>query len=152
MQQKRIRVRAIILHDKKIISMYREMGDRKFYTFPGGGVEKDETEQECVIREVYEEFGIIIKPIKKVYVYENKISVEHFYVCEWNDGSFGTGNGEEFQIQNTNGVYIPLFLNIMDIPNLPLMPPEVASEFYKDYLSNGDYLRDDIKYLTEINK
>ena len=66
MGEKRIRTRAIIMHDNKIVSMYREREGRVFYTFPGGGKEGNESEEECVIREVYEEFGITIKPIKKV--------------------------------------------------------------------------------------
>ena len=146
-EAKRTRVRAIILQDKKLVSMYRERDGRIFYTFPGGGAEGNETEQECVIREVFEEIGIRIKPIKKVYTYENKISVEHFYICDWVGGEFGTGKGEEYDKGNTNGLYKPTLINIADIPNLPLMPPEVATEFYKDYTERGKELRSDVKYF-----
>lgn len=146
-EQKRTRVRAIIFQNKQIVSMYRENRGRVFYTFPGGGLEMNETEEECVIREVYEEFGITVKPIKKVYIYENKISVEHFYICNWVSGEFGTGNGEEYLENRNNGVYIPKLIEISKIPNLPLMPPEVAEVFYNDYLKNGKALRDDVKYV-----
>ena len=143
---KRKRARAIIIYNGKLVSMYREFDDRSFYVFPGGGMEDNESEEECVIREVYEEFGITVNPIKKVYVYENERSIEYFYLCDWISGEFGTGVGEEFDVNsNKEGVYIPKLIEISDIPNLPLMPKEVASSFYEDYINNGIKIRDNIK-------
>lgn len=146
-KEKRNRVRAIIFVDGKIVSMYREYLDRIYYTFPGGGMNANETEEDCVKREVFEEFGLIVKPTKKVYVYENEISVEHFYICDWVDGDFGTGKGEEYSENNNNGVYRPCMIEISQIPELPLMPPEIASVFYDDYLKNGKELRNDVKVI-----
>ena len=151
-QGKRIRVRAIIMQDGKLFSMYREKDGRIFYTFPGGGLEGEETEIDCVKREVFEEFGIIVKPIKKVYSYENTISVEYFYICEYISGEFGSGQGEEYKPDRNNGIYIPKLIDIKNIPNLPLMPPEVASSFYEDYIENGQELRNDIKLLFQTDK
>lgn len=149
---KRKRARAIIIKDNKLVSMYREFGDRKFYVFPGGGMEGNESEEECVVREVYEEFGIRAKPIKKVYIYENEKSIEYFYLCDWISGEFGTGVGEEFdENSNKEGVYIPKLIEINDIPNLPLMPQEVALSFYEDYKSNGLLLRDDVNLILVDN-
>ncbi len=147
MEEKRVRARAIIIHEGKIVSMYRERQGRIFYTFPGGGMEGNETEEECVKREVFEEFGLVVKPIKKVYTYENQNSVEYFYTAEWISGEFGSGEGEEYQENRNNGVYLPKFIEISEIPNLPLMPPEVASSFYEDYMKNGKTLRNDIKFI-----
>ena len=147
MGEKRVRARAIIIHEGKIVSMYRERQGRIFYTFPGGGMEENETEEDCVKREVLEEFGIIVNPIKKVYTYENQSSIEYFYIAEWISGEFGSGEGEEYQENRNNGVYIPKFVEISEIPKLPLMPPEVASEFYEDYMKNGKDLRGDVKFI-----
>ena len=145
---KRKRSRAIIVKNNKLVSMYREFDDRVFYVFPGGGMEGNESEEECVIREVYEEFGITVKPIKKVYVYETEKSIEYFYLCDWISGKFGTGAGEEFDVNsNKEGVYIPKLIDISSIPNLPLMPKEVASSFYEDYTNNGISLRQDVKHV-----
>lgn len=149
---KRLRIGAIILQDEKLVSMYRERDGRIYYTFPGGGAEEGESEEECVIREVYEEFGIEVKPIKKVYTYENDRAVEHFYVCEWVGGVFGTGQGEEYDVNQPYGIYKPVLIDVSEIPSLPLMPPEVAAEFYKDYISNGKQIRPDVKLLYPISK
>ena len=148
--KERQRVGAIIFFENKIASMYREQEDRTFYTFPGGGMEEDETEEECVVREVFEEFGINVRPIKKLYVYENEGNVEHFYLCEWIDGKFGSGTGEEFQPDRNNGVYRPTLIEIFDIPNLPLMPPKIAKIFFEDYLENGRQLCNTVKIVQKI--
>ncbi len=148
-QQKR--ARAIIFMQDNIVSMYRERDERVFYTFPGGGMEENETEQECVVREVEEEFGLIVKPIKKLYIYNGKNGTEYFYLCEYVGGEFGTGVGEEFQADRNNGVYKPTLIKIEDIPNLPLMPPEVTKQFYADYQTNGKNIRDK-EIIIDINK
>ena len=148
MSEKRKRTRAIIYFGDKIATMYREKNDRIFYTFPGGGMEENESEEECVVREVMEEFGMTIKPLKKVYTYENQISIEHFYICEWISGEFGSGEGEEYQPDRNNGVYIPKLVNVSDIPSLPLMPPEVAKAFYEDYVKYGKMLNNKVKFVS----
>ena len=79
-------------------------------------------------------------------------SIEYFYLCEWISGEFGTGVGEEFDVNsNKEGVYIPKLIEIKDIPNLPLMPAEIADLFYEDYKSNGLKIRDDIKHILIDN-
>ena len=147
---KRRRARAIIFVDDNIVSMYREREGRVFYTFPGGGLEGNETEEECVVREVMEEYGILVKPIKKVYISENQLDVSHYFICEWIDGEFATGHGEEYDVNQTNGVYKPTMIKISDIPNLPLKPTEVAEAFYEDYNKNGKTLREDVKYIESV--
>ncbi len=145
MDNKRISTRAIIYFEDKIVSMYREKADRIYYTFPGGGLDQGETEQQGVVREVLEEFGLNVEPIKKVYIYENPRSIEHFYICKVVGGEFGTGQGEEYQPDRNKGIYKPMLIKISDIPSLPLMPPEVAEQFVLDYNKFGAMLDDQIK-------
>ena len=52
--------RAIIIKDNKMLLSYETKTDQ--WMLPGGGLEVDETEADCVIREVAEETGIVIKP------------------------------------------------------------------------------------------
>ena len=141
---KRVSARAIIFLGDNIVSMYREKNGRIFYTFPGGGIEENETEEDCVKREVFEEFGLIVKPIKKVYIYENERSLEHFFICQWLAGEVGSGAGEEFQEDRNKGVYKQTTIEISKIKSLPLMPPEVAERFLIDFNENGKDLRKDI--------
>ena len=52
--------RSIIIKDNKILLSYEEKNN--IYMIPGGGLESNETKEECVIRETKEETGFIIKP------------------------------------------------------------------------------------------
>lgn len=147
---KRISCRAIIIDNNKIVSMYREKGDRVYYTFPGGGKNEGETLEECVVREVIEEFGMTVEPIRLVYVYEDAKSLQYFYLCKWVSGEFGSGEGEEYQPDRNKGVYIPMFIALDNLTNLPLMPPEVRDVLFEDFKTFGSNLSNEIKNIEGI--
>lgn len=52
-------VRAIIIHDNKIAMVYSKKYD--YFKFPGGGIEKEESQTEALVREVKEETGLVVK-------------------------------------------------------------------------------------------
>ena len=52
----RIAIRAIIMANNRILLVQSSRGDFKF---PGGGLEENESHEECLIREVREETGYI---------------------------------------------------------------------------------------------
>ncbi len=56
----RIACRGIIVEDDKILLTYETIPD--LYMIPGGGLEADENEKDCCIREIKEETGYIIEP------------------------------------------------------------------------------------------
>ncbi len=143
--------RGIIIKDGKLLSMYREKQDRIFYTFPGGGRDDGESLEECVTRECKEEFGIDIEPIKEIYTYQTSRSYEHFFICTWTGGEFGSGQGEEFQ-PGSNGYYEPRLIALDDIPTLPLMPPEVAEALVNNLKVTDDLSTLDVKLIiTEFH-
>ncbi len=147
MNGKRERAAAIIIVDGKIVTMYREFQDRKYYTFPGGGMNEGEDERECVVREVFEEFGMTVQPERKLYDYEDEKSVEHYYLCKWISGEFGSGKGEEFQPDRNRGIYKPTFIKILDIPRLTLYPEMVAKTFFEDYKKFGKDFPKEVKKI-----
>ena len=51
--------RALILQGSKLLLSYETKTDQ--WMLPGGGLEEDETEEQCVIREVAEETGSVIR-------------------------------------------------------------------------------------------
>ena len=52
--------RAIIIKDNKVAMVHSLKYD--YYKFPGGGIEKNESAIEALIRETKEEAGLIIRP------------------------------------------------------------------------------------------
>ncbi len=76
--------RAIIVQDNKVLLSWEER--KNVYMSPGGGVEEGESLEECVVRELCEEAGYRVKPIKpfvKVneYCYET-LWVNNYFICE----------------------------------------------------------------------
>lgn len=137
-----IRVAGIVMMNDGVVLMHRKNVIRnkdyqEYYTFPGGHLEAGETLEEGVIREIKEEFGIHIKVIKKLYELENdRVNMkEYFFLCEYIDGEFGTGDGEEFSSNpeyKDSGEYIPEIVKRENIQGLILLPLEIKEKFVQD--------------------
>lgn len=139
---KRIRVAGIIpmedgfafMHRKNVI---KRKDLQEYYTFPGGGLENGETLEEGVVREIKEEFGINVKVIKKLYEMESEKfnQTEYFFLCKYIDGTFGTGDGPEFNNDPKyidSGNYVPEIIKRENVKDLVLLPPEIKEKFVKD--------------------
>ena len=138
----RTRVAGIIFIDGKLAVMHRkdvlkrpEMPE--YYTLPGGGLENGETLEEGTIREIKEEFGINVKVIKKLYEMESEKfnQKELFFLCEYESGEFGTGEGPEFSGDPKyieSGKYLPELIERENIEKINLMPPEIKEKIIED--------------------
>lgn len=81
---KRISCRAVIIEDSKILLSHET--NTGYYMSPGGGIEEEETSEECVEHEVLEETGYIVRAIKPLitineYCYDT-LYVNRYFVCE----------------------------------------------------------------------
>ncbi|MCM3737571.1 NUDIX domain-containing protein [Bacillus cytotoxicus] len=115
-------VRAIIMQDNKILLVHSNLGD---YIFPGGGVEKNETHAEGLIREVAEETGYLNCVIKNkmgvvVERYideydENAIfqMTSHYYFCELN----GEKTAQKLEGYELEQGYTPQWVKLGDAIN-----------------------------------
>lgn len=144
--KEKIRVAGIVkindgyafMHRKNVI---KRKDFQEYYAFPGGGLEEGETLEDGVIREIKEEFGINVKVIKKLYEMKSEKfnQKEYFFLCEYIDGEFGTGDGPEFNNDPKyieSGEYLPEIIKKDDIENLLLFPPEIKEKFVEDLKNN----------------
>lgn len=129
---KRISARAIIVENEKIFLMFRRKNGISFYAFPGGKKEEGESLEECVVRELKEELGILVKPRKLVYEYNSPSSKQYFFLCDYVDGIFGTGTGEEFDKNPETNYYEPRQVYIDKLKNLSIKPKEIKLQIIKD--------------------
>ncbi len=76
--------RAVIVEDGKIL-LTHELNSG-WWLIPGGGLEEGETPEDCVIREVEEETGFLVRPLRHFLVmheyYEEYRYTGSFFVCE----------------------------------------------------------------------
>lgn len=143
----RIRVAGIVplkngfafMHRKDVI---KRKDFQDYYTFPGGGLEEGETLEEGTIREIKEEFGINVKVVKKLYETKSEKfnQEEYFFLCEYIDGEFGTGDGPEYTNDPKyidSGKYIPEIINREDVEKILLLPTEIKEKFVEDIKKNN---------------
>ena len=108
----RIRVRAVILQSGAVLLIHRIKGKNEYWVFPGGGMEKGDTDpQGALIRECKEELGVDIK-VGELFdsqrlKLQEKEREELFFFSEIVGGKLGTGKGPEFQGRDTyKGEYV----------------------------------------------
>lgn len=148
---KRISCRAIILQENSIFLMHRIKENSEYYTFPGGGIEdNDISKEDCVIREVYEEFGINVEPIRLVYEYISENSMQYFFLCRYISGKLGNGTGPEIISPiKENGKYLPEEIKLDNIFEINLQPIKIKNELIKDVKLSGIQLSSEVKSFIE---
>ena len=125
-------VRAIIRKDDKIAMVKSEK--EGYYKFPGGGMEKDESRIETLIRETLEETGLSIIPE----------SIEEYgYTCEKRKGTY---DFDEVFIQNSYYYKADVSDNISELSldeyekilgyHLEFVPIEIAYDANKEIGKN----------------
>lgn len=80
----RIGCRAIIVENGKILLSHEV--NTGVYLTPGGGLESAETNAECVVREVLEETGYLVRVVSPFVIvdeyYYDKLFVSNYFICE----------------------------------------------------------------------
>jgi ADP-ribose pyrophosphatase YjhB (NUDIX family) len=88
-------VRAVVFNEEKKILLVREMSDNK-WSLPGGWADIGYTPAEVAVKEVSEETGLLVKPLKMLAVLDKKnyphppqpeYVYKHFIQCEMLGGS-----------------------------------------------------------------
>ena len=83
-ERTRVACRGVVERGGKILLSYVPSAD--YYVLPGGGLEDGETAEECVVRELAEETGVVARAVSEFAVvneyYESVRYETHYFVCE----------------------------------------------------------------------
>lgn len=93
---------AIIRRKNQLLIAQRCLDDHwgGYWEFPGGKKECEETLENCLIREVEEELGVAIRPVKLLqqvdHAYPERTLRLFFYLCDWVSGEPGKKECHDF--------------------------------------------------------
>lgn len=111
--------------------------DRVYYTFPGGHVEKNESYEETVIREIMEELKIEIDIKKELAnIFNSDLNrYETFYICDYKSGTIAKGDGPEWMYPNKEkyGDYEIVYLDVNKLKEYNLLPIEIRDMLVNHY-------------------
>lgn len=119
-----VRARVIIIRGESIAMIARRRGDRRYYVFPGGGVEPGETIAAAAVREAAEELGLVVALGRRVVELRHGDVLLHFFLATPLGGTLGTGRGPEFTARAAaeHGTYRAVWLPLDDLPAVEVLP------------------------------
>jgi 8-oxo-dGTP pyrophosphatase MutT (NUDIX family) len=138
-----IRVRAIIIEDKKVLLMHRVKNGQEYWAFPGGAVEESDTNQvDALKRECLEELGVEVL-VGDLFIEKSSLAhdaigqMEYFYNCKILRGEVGTGTGPEFSNRDIDkyGTYEVEWLQLNFIKDKNVYPLELRDKIIENYQS-----------------
>lgn len=153
---KRIRAVAIIVNDGKVLLIHRVSHGKEYHVFPGGGVEKDETIEQAILREVQEETSLEVKIEKLLYhhIYDDSTE-QFFYLCRYVSGEpkLGDGNEARDMKEGNDNFYDPVWYEIKGLPQLLLYPLEIRDWFIEDTKTNFENVpKEAIMRISELRQ
>lgn len=121
-----MRVRAIIIQNNQILLIKRIKQDKKYWVFPGGGVESSDSSPEAALkRECQEELGIQVK-VEELFDTYNGNEKELFFLCNVISGQIDKiGGPEASRDKSISGEYEPIWLPIGNIANKNILPESI---------------------------
>jgi len=138
MNSKPTRVAGVIIQGNKILVIHRIREGKEYYVFPGGGVEKNETNEDALLREIKEETSIKVDIDRLIYVHDYGSSQQLYYLCNYVNGrpKLASGSIEKQRMSEQKNYYQPVWVDLDQLPELLLYPLEICDWLIKD-LKNG---------------
>ncbi len=133
--------RAIIINNDKILVMFRNKHGSQYYTLVGGRVDKNETPEQALVREVKEETGLDVTSSKLVF-FENHpepYNKQYIFLCSVaNTDNTAIQDASEEDLMNRLGanIHTPFWTDIKAFHNLSFRTPQLQQAIL-DGIKNG---------------
>jgi ADP-ribose pyrophosphatase YjhB (NUDIX family) len=138
----RVSCRGLAVRDKKVLLSYECTKD--IYMSPGGGLEADETYEECCKRELLEETGYNTEPVRHFltideYCFET-LYVSHYFICD----VVGEGEKALTETEIAHGME-PRWVDINEAINIfsryPGMREDQSSLYLREYTVLNEFIK-----------
>ena len=137
--------RAVVVRDGSILLSHETIPG--WWLTPGGGTEEGETPEACCIREVEEETGFIVKPLRQFLTlyeyYEEYRYISHYFICE----TAGSGQMRLTDAEKSRGLE-PQWLPLQEAVGLfshhqsfAAVSEEKRGSYLREYTALQEYLK-----------
>ena len=137
--------RAVIVRDEMILLSHETVSG--WWLVPGGGMEDGESPEECCVREVEEETGLIVRPLQQFLTlyefYEEYRYISHYFICE----TAGTGHMRLTDAEKRRGLE-PRWLPLQEAVELfsrhqsyAAVSEEKRGSYLREYTALQEYLK-----------
>ncbi len=132
-----VRPCGILIENGKVLCISCKYEDGEYFLFPGGGLESSETMEEAVVREMFEETGLVVKSKKLVYVNDwikdrktNTRVLNMFFLVEKIGGQIIQGEKDGGKVKEVK------WISLEDLPKIDFRPKYVAERLITDFKKN----------------
>lgn len=133
--------RGLVVKDGRLLLSYES--DKAVYMSPGGGVEGDESLQECCARELLEETGLVVDVGEhfvtiKEYVF-NELYISHYFLCSVK----GAGEKQLTPTEVAHGMeprWVELEKAVEIFSKYPEKTPDHESLYLREYTVLNKYI------------
>jgi len=142
----RVRVGVVVMQEGKVLLVRQHLSQgQEFWIVPGGGLKKNEGLLDCARREIAEETGLEIEPVRLLYVGDFFNGERHVVDTFW----LGKVVGGELK-RRAEEIDSLQFFEIERLSEVPVRPPAMAERLIKDLREGfgsetvylGKYFRD----------
>ena len=123
-----MRAAVILIEGDTVALIERVREGRRYYLFPGGGVEPGETPEGAAIREAREELGLDVEIVRLIGRATFGGGDQRYYLARATGGVFGTGDGQEMSGEDfaEYGSYRAVRWPITGLSGIDLRPRELG--------------------------
>ena len=120
------RATALIVKDHSVLMIQRYKNGEHFFALPGGSVEENESIEQAVVRELYEETTIRATIKEKVLEFVTKTGrPHHVYLCEYISGEPKLApNSPEVGWTRKENTYLPRWVKADELEGATIWPDE----------------------------
>lgn len=129
---------GIVIHNNCVLLIERRKEGKHYYVFPGGGVEIGESDQEAVVREIFEEASIVVEVEREVYAHfydqaHQGRGDQHFFLCKYISGDPKLGVGNELEkMKDGKSYYNPVWIPLSELSGMLVYPLEIRDWVVED--------------------
>ncbi len=135
----KIRLTAVIIEDGKILLLDQNVDNSRSWSLPGGKLEENETIEQGLVRELYEETGLHIKVGKLLYICDHTHNDEYVLHMTFKATRKGGTFGTTIEGLDVNPIRAMEFVPISDLQNKGF-----SSKFQQivenDFPQSGSYM------------